>query len=616
MSSMFTGGRKADADAAAEVAKDSAQAWVEGPQFSSSNRLHLGMKALEENMRCNICQELFLVPVSLPCSHTFCSTCVHVHFKKCMKSAKRKADCPTCRREVSENDAVANSQLELVLRQYRAIRSDLMQALAFPANSQEGNDVDQADREEDDESKPDRGRGGRKRKTRSEPESDADTKTDGTASGSNAVLQNIDGNQKLKKRAKTNYHGLKKKKLQELCGDEGLPTHGDIAELRARHELFITLYNSECDSIQPRSKRDIANHVSKKEQAEKASKKQASKAHKPMEALIANRVKLGKAKGGWGKTVSSGVKAFDAEMDANFLSLKVKLEQRCPRSKKPSRDWKGDGSIIGASPNPATPSSALNSNKENDSVCSNTEASTLPTNDSNTPPTDPFQLGSNAPSTISHHLSQQSYFVLSQPSAALERIVVNSKSGACDSPHVADAKEPAAVSSKSSDVSSSPLEGSTRPTIETNSQAKATSEPNTMRNSSDKAKQPAGSSRTAAESNADASDETTNARSELNLAKETSNDSGSTSTATNRPPRAPKAATMPKRGPSQKNQTKIPSAAFKRTTKTPAEAPSVSGTRRSARSIVGPWACLACTYINKVRTNSRAKCEICNTERM
>ena len=50
---------------------------------------------------------------------------------------------------------------------------------------------------------------------------------------------------KLQRKTVTSYHGMKRKKLTELCSREGLPCNGSDDDLKKRHSEFITLYNSE-----------------------------------------------------------------------------------------------------------------------------------------------------------------------------------------------------------------------------------------------------------------------------------------------------------------------------------------------------------------------------------
>ena len=49
--------------------------------------------SLKDDLKCKICQELFEIPVVLPCSHLFCKRCVLVIIEK----HKNQSSCPMCR---------------------------------------------------------------------------------------------------------------------------------------------------------------------------------------------------------------------------------------------------------------------------------------------------------------------------------------------------------------------------------------------------------------------------------------------------------------------------------------------------------------------------------------
>ncbi|XP_061590909.1 E3 ubiquitin-protein ligase TRIM35-like [Cololabis saira] len=61
---------------------------------------------LKDFLSCHVCLETFKDPVSLSCSHNFCSSCL----KKFWEEAKNR-NCPTCKRK-SSKDAVVNFSLK------------------------------------------------------------------------------------------------------------------------------------------------------------------------------------------------------------------------------------------------------------------------------------------------------------------------------------------------------------------------------------------------------------------------------------------------------------------------------------------------------------------------
>ena len=68
-------------------------------------------------------------------------------------------------------------------------------------------------------------------------------------------------------RATPHYHLLNRKKLQNLCIAEGLLSYGNENDLKIRHQEFITLWNAECDSVNPRSKAELLAEFAKRNHA-------------------------------------------------------------------------------------------------------------------------------------------------------------------------------------------------------------------------------------------------------------------------------------------------------------------------------------------------------------
>nr|XP_032835974.1 tripartite motif-containing protein 14-like [Petromyzon marinus] len=68
--------------------------------------------APEEDFSCSICLELFKVPLSLSCGHSFCKSCIESHWA--VQSEETGFSCPECRRvyyrkpELSKNVFIAN----------------------------------------------------------------------------------------------------------------------------------------------------------------------------------------------------------------------------------------------------------------------------------------------------------------------------------------------------------------------------------------------------------------------------------------------------------------------------------------------------------------------------
>ncbi|XP_036952967.1 nuclear factor 7, brain-like [Acanthopagrus latus] len=62
---------------------------------------------VESYLSCHVCSEIFRDPVSLSCSHSFCSSCLKKHWEQ----AKKK-NCPTCKRKYSKGFPPVNVPLK------------------------------------------------------------------------------------------------------------------------------------------------------------------------------------------------------------------------------------------------------------------------------------------------------------------------------------------------------------------------------------------------------------------------------------------------------------------------------------------------------------------------
>lgn len=85
------------------------------------------------------------------------------------------------------------------------------------------------------------------------------------SSSSSSSTNQATTNTKLKRKPPVSYHNMNKKKLIELCSKEGLDVTGNEIQLKQRHSDFIILYNSECDSDQPRSVKELVKELKSRE---------------------------------------------------------------------------------------------------------------------------------------------------------------------------------------------------------------------------------------------------------------------------------------------------------------------------------------------------------------
>jgi E3 ubiquitin-protein ligase RAD18 len=264
--------------------------WISAP-FSSKNSLHSALHDFESSLRCPICHGIFVIPVNLlPCQHTFCSECIRRFLKassKGMNGTKQSPICPFCRNDlcVSGNESrylVPNRPAEEMVQQYKVIRSNLKHTLGQHLATNESHNASQVTslvwdlirsrstrsltalqsalpRCLDDDNST-RQVGDRKRRRA----------TQTAATHVEPVLDDevqVVVRPKRTKRPATYYNQLSLQKLREKCKQEGLSTLGNEKTLKARHQEYITLYNSECDSLTPRSPSELVREIAMRESA-------------------------------------------------------------------------------------------------------------------------------------------------------------------------------------------------------------------------------------------------------------------------------------------------------------------------------------------------------------
>ncbi|KAL4135554.1 hypothetical protein QTP88_007158 [Uroleucon formosanum] len=68
--------------------------------------------AIDNDLQCNICFEIFIKPTVLNCSHTFCESCIHVWTKRVKK-------CPICRMHIKSKShcLILDSFIEKIVEQ-------------------------------------------------------------------------------------------------------------------------------------------------------------------------------------------------------------------------------------------------------------------------------------------------------------------------------------------------------------------------------------------------------------------------------------------------------------------------------------------------------------------
>eukprot|EP00978_Attheya_sp_CCMP212_P016937 scaffold44779_cov38-Attheya_sp.AAC.1 len=415
---------------------DDEYVWT-SPPLTATNPLHLGLRELEASLRCPICQDLFQIPVSFAktCSHSFCSECIRTCLANGMKSLKRTAQCPVCRDEVGpdwERAISSNRGLEECVRKYQAIRPLLLQTLVSqttPTNQQppiaiqKKSDQDHAmtrSASEDNENdanenlqtmEPD----GKRRRTSSRiKQGGVDSKD--SASDTDKLLLSRErapprmvvaavAAPKREKRRMPHFHGMRRKKLVELCHADGLSPSGTDVDLRARYTEFITLYNAECDSEFPRPVHQVASELHRRERARQDEKRQSILSGANSHTVHLDRLKQARKAVGEGSVevaMSSGNAIFDAQMKGNFQRLVEEARKRGMAGKHKAMNKPAAGTGAGTDEPATRVTNQDGDTTTNESIQSNTPNSEmgLPLVSQSSPaPAATMQTKSNATST-------------------------------------------------------------------------------------------------------------------------------------------------------------------------------------------------------------------------
>lgn len=121
-------------------ALDGPDVWVSACTITSSSALlgvvGKGLHDLEEQLRCEICGDLMRNPVLVvPCSHTFCSSCIRAKFRAHRASTARYTTCPACNTTVDISGSefskclVPNRSVDSLVHQFRFLRGPLLSLL-------------------------------------------------------------------------------------------------------------------------------------------------------------------------------------------------------------------------------------------------------------------------------------------------------------------------------------------------------------------------------------------------------------------------------------------------------------------------------------------------------
>lgn len=360
------------------------------PHFSTSNPFHRSLHDLDLSYRCTICYQLYNVPVSLyPCLHSFCSLCIRTNLKSQYTGMKRKAECPLCNINLLNNSGgsggggyeksiLQNKALENMVDLYKdrvrgtlresLVRLDVLEwkerggMLGSSSSSSSmmmvaGNNADADPKQQQEEpslqsssKRARRSTANYQREYSNESSDDEDEKKDddeevtyndatatpavASAAASTAAAvsfnhltqQHQHQSSPRKRKPTISYHGLKRKKLIELCQREGLGINGTDQDIKQRHADFIMLYNAQCDSQHPMSEREVAQEIMKQEKCRKRESVEAmqngSSNHSTYMKRLVDNITSGSGK------ATTGSKKVDEEMGNSFKSMIANIKAK------------------------------------------------------------------------------------------------------------------------------------------------------------------------------------------------------------------------------------------------------------------------------------------------
>lgn len=258
------------------------------------------LSAVDSALRCQVCKEFFRTPMITSCSHTFCSICI----RRCLNNDQR---CPACRERDQELKLRPNKAMEELVDAFISARR---QVLDFARNlgSQESPKRKLDDTEEILEGSPAKKMRSSRRVTRSSQvtvlDSDGDDEDyvpdkqspkdgkvgcpvcQGRFPSELAVSMHIDtctGEPPSRNRPTTStqqsissplvsiskpikkpeklphphFDGLRDDRLRKKLIEQGISAGGNRQALEKRYTEWVLIWNSNCDSKNPRSKSDL-----------------------------------------------------------------------------------------------------------------------------------------------------------------------------------------------------------------------------------------------------------------------------------------------------------------------------------------------------------------------
>ncbi|KAI5737263.1 hypothetical protein M8J76_011635 [Diaphorina citri] len=273
------------------------------------------LKELEKLLRCNICKDFMKTSLITGCSHLFCSYCIR-------QSIQYRNQCPACFAELYDNQLRPERTLDEVIRIFTSVKKKLLKRLQISYAACPGDDPiapsdEQEHRKEHNQVPVPQSPApvllfNSPRKSPATPQvvkhrtvpfmfspkpsPGSSQKPENVTTGSIKTLpcpvcnvaipeRNINlhldeclarangappKSQPMNKPSRKPLPKLvlslmKEKELKQYCKEYGLSTVGEKKALISRIQRYTVLYNSECDSLNPRSKQEIIRQIEKEE---------------------------------------------------------------------------------------------------------------------------------------------------------------------------------------------------------------------------------------------------------------------------------------------------------------------------------------------------------------
>ncbi|GIY02207.1 e3 ubiquitin-protein ligase RAD18 [Caerostris extrusa] len=197
------------------------------------------LKPLDEALRCSICYDYFNNCMMTKCSHNYCSLCIR-------KYMMYKTQCPTCFMDTSEPELRNNRLIDEVVRLYKKVRVSVQSShKPQPKLQTEHYPIVKT----------------ANIRIKSEP------CTPSSSQHEDIYLVQFATNQKSL--PKLVYHLLSDKDIRKRLKEHGLNTSGHRKALIHRHKSFVTLYNSNFDSLDPKTVPELVLEIEHQELEER-----------------------------------------------------------------------------------------------------------------------------------------------------------------------------------------------------------------------------------------------------------------------------------------------------------------------------------------------------------